>query len=269
MDWLSVGMKDRFVGVGGVDTSNLCGMSEAAPCKTVGHAVESSMAQLSSTITVLGGRHVSEEKTISVGGKKISVVGRGKTVSVIGTSSLSSSSTTLFSVTTGQLEVGHVGIDHNATRSSSPNVFVVSDGSGSLSLEDVVINSSTSRGRGIAKCVFEVVLRQLTMSDVEIENMKVSQPLFVESSSAGSSSGERILVNEIILNVNWTTGDGVVIAKSVKAGETFVLWNTTKEECGCKSRNRGGIKIELKDLTSEICIGTSISKNGVKLNSCG
>ncbi|KAH7815303.1 uncharacterized protein MONOS_14597 [Monocercomonoides exilis] len=73
-------MKDRYVGVSGSDANNLCGMSEAAPCKTVRHAVGSSMAQLSSSITVLGGRHVSEEKTISVGEKKISVVGRGKTV---------------------------------------------------------------------------------------------------------------------------------------------------------------------------------------------
>ncbi|KAH7814958.1 uncharacterized protein MONOS_12880 [Monocercomonoides exilis] len=70
-DWLKEGMKDRFVGVGGSDSSNLCGMSEAAPCKTVGHAVGSSMAQLSSTITVLSGKHVSEGATINVWGKKI------------------------------------------------------------------------------------------------------------------------------------------------------------------------------------------------------
>ncbi|KAH7820465.1 uncharacterized protein MONOS_8744 [Monocercomonoides exilis] len=111
--WLKEGMKDRYVGVGGDDANNLCGMSEAAPCKTVGHAVGSSMVQLSSTITVLGGRHVSEGTTISVGEKKISVVGRGKTVSVIGTNSLSSPATTLFSVYSGQLEVGHVEIDYN------------------------------------------------------------------------------------------------------------------------------------------------------------
>ncbi|KAH7823285.1 uncharacterized protein MONOS_789 [Monocercomonoides exilis] len=92
-DWLSDGMKDRYVGVGGNDTSNLCGMSEAAPCKTVGHAVGSSMAQLSSTITVLAGRHVGEGATIGVGDKKIIITGRGKTVSVIGTNSLSSTST--------------------------------------------------------------------------------------------------------------------------------------------------------------------------------
>ncbi|KAH7825063.1 uncharacterized protein MONOS_11029 [Monocercomonoides exilis] len=124
-DWLKEGMKDRFVGVGGNDASNLCGMSEAAPCKSVGHAVGSSMAQLSSTITLLSGRHVSEGATISVGEKKISVVGRGKTVSVIGTSALSLSATTLFSVSSGQLEVGNVGINHNAARSSSPSVFVM------------------------------------------------------------------------------------------------------------------------------------------------
>ncbi|KAH7817819.1 uncharacterized protein MONOS_11424 [Monocercomonoides exilis] len=165
-DWL----KDKtiYVGVSGDDANNLCGMSEAAPCKTVGHAVGSSMAQLSSTITLLGGRHVSEGATISVGEKKISVLGKGKTVSVIGTSALSTSSTALFSISSGQLEVGHVGIDHNATRSSSPSVFVVSLGSGTLLLEDVVISSSTSGGSGMTKCVFEVALRQLVMNNVKI-----------------------------------------------------------------------------------------------------
>ncbi|KAH7817861.1 uncharacterized protein MONOS_14585 [Monocercomonoides exilis] len=74
-------LKDKtiYVGVSGDDTNNLCGMSESAPCKTVGHAVGSSMAQLSSTITLLSGRHVSEGTTISVWEKEISVVGRGKT----------------------------------------------------------------------------------------------------------------------------------------------------------------------------------------------
>eukprot|EP00770_Monocercomonoides_exilis_P016687 MONOS_16667.1-p1 / transcript=MONOS_16667.1 / gene=MONOS_16667 / organism=Monocercomonoides_exilis_PA203 / gene_product=unspecified product / transcript_product=unspecified product / location=Mono_scaffold01987:1334-2641(-) / protein_length=436 / sequence_SO=supercontig / SO=protein_coding / is_pseudo=false len=193
-EWLKEGMKDRFVGVGGNDANNLCGMSEAAPCKTVGHAVGSSMAQLSSTITVLSGRHVSEGATIIVGEKKISIVGRGKTVSVIGTSALSSPATTLFSISSGQLEVGHVGIDHNATRSSSPSVFVVSVGSGTLSLEDVLINSSTSGGSGMTKCVFEVELRQLKTIDVEIENMKISQPLFAEPSSVGLALGENCLL---------------------------------------------------------------------------
>ncbi|KAH7818014.1 uncharacterized protein MONOS_3141 [Monocercomonoides exilis] len=218
-------------------------MSEAAPCKTVGHAVGAGTVQLSSTITVLNGRHGSEVTMISIGEKKISVVGRGKTVSVIATNSLSISSTTLFSISSGQLEVGHVGIDHNSMRSPSPSVFVVSVGSGTLSLEDVVIDSSTSGGSGISASVFEVMLRQLKMIDVEIENMKISQPLFTEPSSAGSSSGESVLANLTIRNVNRTEGDGVVMAKSVKGVETFVVWNTTMEECGCKKGNGGGIKI--------------------------
>ncbi|KAH7817852.1 uncharacterized protein MONOS_13643 [Monocercomonoides exilis] len=193
-EWLKEGMKDRYVGVSGNDANNLCGMSESAPCKTVGHAVGSSMAQLSSTITLLGGRHVSEEKTISIREKKISVVGKGKTVSVIGTCELSTFSTTLFSISSGQLEVGHVGIDHNSMRSPSPSVFVASVGSGTLSLEDVVINSSTSGGSGMTKCVFEVALKQLKTIDVEIENMKISQPIFAEPSSVGLALGENWLL---------------------------------------------------------------------------
>ncbi|KAH7829068.1 uncharacterized protein MONOS_828 [Monocercomonoides exilis] len=76
MWWLKEGMKDRYVGVSGNDSSNLCGMSEAAPCKTVEHAVGPIMAQLSSSITALGGKHMNEEKTISVGEKKINVLGK-------------------------------------------------------------------------------------------------------------------------------------------------------------------------------------------------
>ncbi|KAH7815695.1 uncharacterized protein MONOS_119 [Monocercomonoides exilis] len=267
-DWLSVGMKYRYVGVSGDDTNNLCGMIESASCKTVGHAVETSMVQLSSTITLLGGKHASEEKTISVGEKKISIVGRGKAVSVVGTSALSSTSTTLLSISSGQLEVGHLGIYHNAARSPSPSVFVVSLESGALSLEDVMI-SCTTGGSVISASVFEVALKQLKMADVEIKNMKINQPLFVEPSS-GSSSGESVLGNVTIRNVNRTTGDGVVLAKSVKGGETFAVWNTTIEECECVNGNGGGIKVELESSTSKVLIGDSISNSGgtTSFNQC-
>ncbi|KAH7826441.1 putative autophagy-related protein 16 (Atg16) [Monocercomonoides exilis] len=203
-DWLSEGMKDRYDGVSENETNNLCGMNESAPCKTVGHTVVSSMGKLITLIAEQGGRQGSEEKTISVGEKKISVVGRGKEVSEIGTSALSSPATTLFSISSSKLETGYEGIDHNATRSTSPSVFMVSDGSGSLSLEDVLISSSTTGGRGISSSVFEVALKQLKMVDVEIKNMKISQPLFAELSSAGSSSGESVLANVTIRNVSRT-----------------------------------------------------------------
>ncbi|KAH7815151.1 uncharacterized protein MONOS_12833 [Monocercomonoides exilis] len=165
------------------------------------------MAQLSLTITLLSGKHQNEEETINVGEKKISVVGRGKAVTYL----------------LANWRWGHVGIDHNATRSSSPSVFVVSLGSGTLSLEDVVIDSSTSGGSGISSSVFEVTLSQLKMVDVEIKNMKISQPLFAELSSAGSPSGESVLGNMTIRNVNRTGGDGSVVAKSVRGGKTFVV----------------------------------------------
>ncbi|KAH7824916.1 putative Protein tyrosine and serine/threonine kinase [Monocercomonoides exilis] len=269
--WLKEGPKDRFVGENGDDFRSLCGMSEAVPCKTVGFVARVSLMQSSSTITVLSGKHQSEEETINVGEKKINVLGKGKETSVIGTNSLSSSSTTLFSVTSGQLEVGHVGIDHNATRDSSPNVFVVSDGSGSLSLEDVLIFSSVNGEREISASIFVMELSQLRMSDVEIENMKMSQPLFEEPSSAGSTSGESMLANVTIRNVNRTTeGDGVVMAKSVKRGETFVVWNTTIEECECVNGNGGGIKVELLSSASKVLIGDSISHSGgtTSFNQC-
>ncbi|KAH7818165.1 uncharacterized protein MONOS_10013 [Monocercomonoides exilis] len=256
--WLNEGLKDRIVGTNGSDSNLYCGISESAPCKTVGHAVGSSIAQLSSTITVLGGKHVSEGSTISVGEKKIIITGKGNTVSVVGTSSLSSSSTTLFSISTGQLEVGHMGIDHNSTRSSSPSVFMVSLGSGTLSLEDVLIDSSKSGGSGMTKCVFEVALTQRKMIDVEIKTMKVSQSLFSEPSSGEVESEESFLSNVTIRNVNLTEGDGVVMAKSVMEGETFVVWNTTMEGCECANGNGGGIYVGLKGNGKVVVNGTSV-----------
>ncbi|KAH7818581.1 uncharacterized protein MONOS_14473 [Monocercomonoides exilis] len=259
-DWLK--NKTIYIGENGNDSNELCGMNETMPCKTIGYCVNKCYNLISFGISVLNGKYVSEVTTISVGEKKISVVGRGKTVSVIGTSALSTSSPTLFSISTGQLEVGHVGIDRNAARSSSPSVFVVSVESGTLSLEDVVIDSSTSGGSGISSSVFEVTLSQLKMIDVEIENMKISQPLFADPSSAGSSSDESLLGNVTIRNVNRTGGDGVVMAKSVKGGETFVVCNTTIEGCFCESGNGGGIKVELASSTSKAFIGTSTSHSG-------
>ncbi|KAH7818088.1 uncharacterized protein MONOS_5720 [Monocercomonoides exilis] len=260
--WFLNDGKLLFVGENGNDSSEMCGMNEMMPCKTIGHSVNKCNDVVSFGVSVLGGKCVSEGATISVGEKKITITGRGKEVSVIGTSALSTFSTTLFSIYSGQLEVGHVGIDHNATRSPSPSVFVVSLGSGTLSLEDVVINSSTSGGSVISSLVFEVALRQLKTIDVEIENMKISQPLFAEPSSVGSSSGESLLGNLTIRNVNRTGGDGVVMAKSVKGGETFVVWNTTMEGCECVNGNGGGIKVELASSTSKAYIGTSTSHSG-------
>ncbi|KAH7825759.1 uncharacterized protein MONOS_4329 [Monocercomonoides exilis] len=226
-DWMKKEANDRYVGVSVEDTNKLCGISESSHFKTVGHAVASSMVQLSWTITVLGGRHVSEEVTINVRDKKIIITGRGKTVSVIGTNSLSSSSTTLFRVFSDQLEVGNVGIDHNAARSSSPSVFVVSVGIGTLSVEDVVIDSSTSGGSGISSSVFEVALRQLKTIDVEIENMKMSQPPFSEPSSGEAESDKSFQSNVTIRNLNLTGGNGTIVAKSAK--ERRYVWRATQQ----------------------------------------
>ncbi|KAH7830390.1 uncharacterized protein MONOS_9523 [Monocercomonoides exilis] len=109
--WLKEGMKDRYVGVGGDDSSNLCGMSEATPCKTVEHALWTCALGLSSTITLLGGKHVSEGTTISVVEKKISVVAKAKTVSVIGTNSLSLSSSSSKLEEVCRLSTNHLGMN--------------------------------------------------------------------------------------------------------------------------------------------------------------
>ncbi|KAH7828335.1 uncharacterized protein MONOS_3415 [Monocercomonoides exilis] len=260
-EWLKEGMKDRFVDVNGDDSNEWCITNESIACKTIGFAIKKSDQRLNSTVTVFEGMHQSEEETINVGEKRISVIGKGREESVIGTNLLSIDSTTLFSVTSGQLDVGHVGIDHNTERSPSPNVFVVSDGSGSLSLADTLI-SGTTRRSVISASVFEVALRQLKMIDVEIKNIKISRPLFSEPSSAESTAGESFLGNLTIRNVNRAGGDGVVMTKSVKGGETFVVWNITIEECECLGGNGGGIKIELEEVTSKILIGTSTSCNG-------
>ncbi|KAH7829229.1 uncharacterized protein MONOS_17150 [Monocercomonoides exilis] len=148
-----------------------------------------------------------------------------------------------------------VDCNSNANPSSS-SVVVVSDGGGSLSLEDVVITTSVSSGDYVmSSSVFVVALSQLLMTDVEIINMNVSKSLFSEpdlsSSSSSSSSlssssssalyltatasGDSVLANVKVTNVKLTEGDGVVVAKSVKAGEIFGMMSTRTEggQSGC------------------------------------
>ncbi|KAH7815484.1 uncharacterized protein MONOS_5414 [Monocercomonoides exilis] len=254
--WLNEWSKVIFVGVSGNDSSHLCGIKEEAPCKTVGYVVGTNMAQPSSTITVLDGKHMSEEKTIIVGEKKISIVGRGKEVSVIGTGTLSSTSIALFSVASGHLGLMNLKIDCNSTTSpSSPSVVVVSEGSGSLSLEDVVITTSNTGEYVISSSLFVVPLSQLSMVGVEIKDMNISKPLFSESEH---SSKESVLANVTILNVKLRSGDGVVVAKSVKLEETFVVSNITIGDCECEEGNGGGIYVGLQESGNVIVNGTSV-----------
>ncbi|KAH7822656.1 uncharacterized protein MONOS_7274 [Monocercomonoides exilis] len=242
-NWLKDGILYRFVAAdGGVD-DKLCGADELTACQSIGIAVNWSATQTSLVISLLEGNHCNEETEISIESKKMRMAGKGKERSIIETKSLSPSSTTLFRVLSGKLEVFHVGIDHNSERDSSPSVFVVSERSGSLSLEDVLISSSVVETKIMTSSVFVMKLSQLAMTDVEIKNMKVSQPLFAEPSSTEDASDESFLSNVIVRNVNLTEGDGVVVAKSVKSGEAFVVWNITIEQCVCENGNGGGIYV--------------------------
>ncbi|KAH7828425.1 uncharacterized protein MONOS_4582 [Monocercomonoides exilis] len=284
-EWL----KDKtiYVSVSGNDTSFLCGANETFPCLTVKKAFEMCEIQISLTITLMEGNHTSEATTIEIGEKKISVIGTGKDKSSIGTGTLSSVGT-LFSVTTGHLGMSHMKVDCNSNSSPSPSVVVVSDGSGSLSLEDVVITTSKTGDYVISSSVFVVQLSQLLITDVEIINMNVSKPLFSEpdqsspsSSSLSSSSssalyltatasGDSVLANMKVTNVKLTSGDGVVVAKSVKAGETFVVKNVTIEDCECKAGSGGGIKVDLLSPSSKLRVGTSSAPGSetTKFNRC-
>ncbi|KAH7821090.1 uncharacterized protein MONOS_16414 [Monocercomonoides exilis] len=97
----------------------------------------------------------------------------------------------------------------------------------------------------MSSSVFVVPMSQLSMVGVEFINMNVSKPLFSEpdlSSSSSSlssssalfltatSSGESMLANLSVNNVRLTEGDGVVVAKSVAEGETFVVQNVTIDD---------------------------------------
>ncbi|KAH7815538.1 uncharacterized protein MONOS_7156 [Monocercomonoides exilis] len=274
-------LKDKtlYVSVNGNDEYVLCGANTTYPCLTVKKAFEMCEIQLSLAVTLMEGDHTSETTTIEIGEKKISVIGMGKEKSVIGTGALSSTSISLFSVTSGHLGLMNLKVDCNSTTSpSSPSVVVVSKGSGLLSLEDVVITTSNTEDYVISSSLFVVALSQLSMAGVEIKDMNVSKPLFSEpnlSSSSSSSSlssstlfltsttsEESLLANLTVMNVKLTEGDGVVVAKSVKSEETFVVSNITIEGCECEEGNGGGINIELASSTSKARIGTSTSHTG-------
>ncbi|KAH7827637.1 uncharacterized protein MONOS_7488 [Monocercomonoides exilis] len=283
-DWLKRGILNRIVAVSGGNEEELCGMNESSACRTICVAVSRSVMQLSLSVTLMEGNYASETETINIGEKKISVIGTGKDKSSIGTGALStpSSSGALFSMTEGYLRMKYLNVDCNSTADSSPSVVVVSDGSGTLSLEDVVITTSVSSGNVISSSVFVVPLSQLSMADVEIINMNVSKPLFSEPDlpsfslsssslfSAGTESTESILANMNVKNVKLTNGDGVVVAKSVKEGETFVVQNVTIEDCECEDGSGGGIKIDLSSPTSKLRSGLSSTPEGetTKFNRC-
>ncbi|KAH7821297.1 uncharacterized protein MONOS_7841 [Monocercomonoides exilis] len=265
-DWLIE--KTVYVSVNGNDSNEQCGANETYPCLTVMKGVEMCKVKISLTITLTEGNHQNETTTIDIGTKKISVIGKGRETCSIEIRAFSSTGA-LFSVSTGHLGLLHMKVDCNSNLIPSPNVVVVSDGGGSLSLEDVVITTSNTGEYVISSSVFVVPLSQLSMADVEIINMNISQSLFSEpalSSSSSSSSalfltatssGESTLANLTVKNVKLAEGDGVVVAKSVKEGETFIVQNVTIEDCECENGSGGGIKVDLLSPTSKLRAETS------------
>ncbi|KAH7829236.1 uncharacterized protein MONOS_14211 [Monocercomonoides exilis] len=85
MDWLKRGILNRFVAASGGNEEELCGLDESSACRTIGVAVEKSMIQVSLSVTLLEGKHTSETKTIEIGTKKISAIGKDKEKYSIGT----------------------------------------------------------------------------------------------------------------------------------------------------------------------------------------
>ncbi|KAH7814966.1 uncharacterized protein MONOS_16254 [Monocercomonoides exilis] len=134
-DWL----KDKtiYVSVSGNDTSPFCGANGSNPCLTVKKAFEMCEIQISLSVTLMEGDHTSEATTIDIGAKKISVIGKGREASSIGTGTLSAAEA-LFSMTSGHLGMSHLKVDCNSTADfSSPSVVVASDGAGrTLSLKE-------------------------------------------------------------------------------------------------------------------------------------
>ncbi|KAH7816894.1 uncharacterized protein MONOS_9110 [Monocercomonoides exilis] len=276
-------LKDKtiYVSVGGNDNFDPCGANTTFPCLTVKKALEMCKVQISLTVTLMEGNHTSETATIDIGEKKISVIGTGKEKSSIGTGALSSTGA-LFSVSTGHLGMNHLKVDCNSNVSPSPSVVVVSDGGGFLSLEDIVITTSKTGDYVMSSSVFVVLLSQLSVVDVEIKDMNVLKPLFSEQNLPTFSSpssvlyltatapGDSVMANVKVTNVNLTTGDGVVVAKSVKEGETFVVQNVTIEDCECEDGSGGGIKVDLLYSTSKLRVGTSSAPatEATKFNRC-
>ncbi|KAH7818395.1 uncharacterized protein MONOS_10883 [Monocercomonoides exilis] len=139
-DWLKD--KTLYVSVNGNDNLEQCGANESNPCLTEKKAFEMCEVQISLAITLMDGNHTSETVTVEIGEKKISAIGKGREESSIGMKSVSSAAGALFSILTGHLGMSHLKVDCNSKANpSTPSVVVVSDGSGSLSLEDVVIST--------------------------------------------------------------------------------------------------------------------------------
>ncbi|KAH7829314.1 uncharacterized protein MONOS_14690 [Monocercomonoides exilis] len=122
-DWL----KDKtiYVSVNGNDNLESCGVNEANPCKTVKKAFEMCEIQISLSVTLMEGNHVSKTATIEIGEKKISVIGKGREASSIGTGTLSfpSAAKSLFSVSTGRLGMHKLKIDCNSHTSPLSHIL--------------------------------------------------------------------------------------------------------------------------------------------------
>ncbi|KAH7819743.1 uncharacterized protein MONOS_4247 [Monocercomonoides exilis] len=203
-NWLPFRILEKYVALNGSDSNEWCGFSEADPCRTIGCTVDKNYDVMNFVIKVLEGKHKDEIKTINVDAKNVSIIGKGKNLTVIGFGSLfMSNSSALFSASSGNLKVSFITIDYDSSRNDSPSMFVVSGGRGSIALDEVEISSSIGKEFAVSSSLFVMAFYQLSMNEVTIKNMNVSQPLFFQPRS--SSEMGRLSVSRLTLdNITWS-----------------------------------------------------------------
>ncbi|KAH7820276.1 uncharacterized protein MONOS_9140 [Monocercomonoides exilis] len=279
-EWLSNGFLVRYVIPDGGNNDALCGLTVEDGCSSLKFTLENELTRSRCRIMLIEGTYeMIESNGYIVFGKRISIQGRGKDLTKLNPVQVGEDQVFL-SVDDGICKLSFVRIVFDSHESS--RLFRLSSSNSQIFLQELEIGTPMNQeglpSKEYLNSLFEVNFANFLMTDCIVENILSKASFFQETSSASlfvSSSSSSLPNNDecFIANSNFshvikTEGDGAVFSKTISEGESFCLWNTTIENCECRSGSGGGIRIDMTSSTSVFRMGSSLFPTTLDSCSC-
>eukprot|EP00770_Monocercomonoides_exilis_P003262 MONOS_3242.1-p1 / transcript=MONOS_3242.1 / gene=MONOS_3242 / organism=Monocercomonoides_exilis_PA203 / gene_product=unspecified product / transcript_product=unspecified product / location=Mono_scaffold00075:2848-11882(+) / protein_length=2861 / sequence_SO=supercontig / SO=protein_coding / is_pseudo=false len=267
-EWLPNGFLVRYVIPDGGNSNALCGLTVEDGCSSLKFTLEDTLTKSRCRIMLIEGTYeTAEPNGYVVFGKRISIQGRGKDLTQLNPVQVGADQVFL-SVDDGICKLSSLSIVFDSHESS--RLFRLSSSNSQLFLQELVISTPLNQeghpSKEYLNSLFEVNFANFRMTDCIVKNILSKASLFQETSSASllllssssplPNSDECFVANSNFSHVTKTEGDGAVISKTISEEESFCLWNTTIENCKCRSGNGGGIRIDMASSTSTFRMGS-------------
>ncbi|KAH7815036.1 uncharacterized protein MONOS_6113 [Monocercomonoides exilis] len=232
-----------------------CGTMEDE-CKTIGYGVTKWNPELKQKISL--SRSTFAERGIGVEDRMIVIEVKGSGERPI--IRWAAAGDALVWITCGSIEADSIVFVMDGGASGEGSLMSVREAGGRARLVRCCVRSEAA-GVFCRRSMFVVENGVCEIEDSEIEGIQMEDCALLES----RYPGELRIAGGSIRNIVRSRGNGAVMSKTLREGETVIVCNTTVKGCRCSSGNGGGVYVGVVEGSVAVFGGSSVS---TKIEGC-